>query len=46
MVLVNGSEEKLIEIKVIFIHDDQLNYLHNLRKLTTVHNSQFVCNSI
>lgn len=39
MVLSNGSEDKLNEIKVIFIHGDQLNYLLNLRKLTTVHNS-------
>lgn len=33
MVLINGSEEKLNEIKVIFIHGDQLNYLSNLSKL-------------
>lgn len=45
MVLSNGSKDKLSEIKVIFIHGDRLNYLLNLRKLTTVHNSQFVCDS-
>lgn len=37
MVLVIGSEERLSEIKVVFIHGDQLNYLPNLMKLT-MHN--------
>ena len=36
MVLINGSEQKLSEIKVIFIHGDQLNYLPNLRKLLCI----------
>lgn len=36
MVLINGSEEKLSEIKVIFIHGDQLNYLPNLRQLLCI----------
>lgn len=31
MVLVGGSEDKLNEIRVVFIHGDQLNYLPNLR---------------
>lgn len=38
MVLVIGSEEKFNEIRIVFIHGDQLNYLPNLRKLTTMHN--------
>lgn len=33
MVLVIGSEERFNEIKVVFIHGDQLNYLPNLMKL-------------
>lgn len=37
MVLVIGSEERLSEVKVVFIHDDQLNYLPKLMKLT-MHN--------
>lgn len=36
MALINGSEKKLSEMKVIFIHGDQLNYLPNLRKLLCV----------
>lgn len=36
MALTNGSEKKLSEMKVIFIHGDQLNYLPNLRKLLCV----------
>lgn len=37
VVLVIGSEEKLNEIRIVFIHGDQLNYLPNLRKLATMH---------
>lgn len=37
MVFVIGSEERLSEIKIVFIHGDQLNYLPNLMKLT-MHN--------
>lgn len=33
VVLVIGSEERFNEIKVVFIHGDQLNYLPNLMKL-------------
>lgn len=38
VVLIIGSEEKLNEIRIVFIHGDQLNYLPNLRKLNTMHN--------